>query len=434
MARDNEEWMVEDCHEALSDFHKVTFGSRPVLTCTEQEWNDLAWLQAKWAEIEAAATKMKATPEGRDQLRRNGTQPEEPALPLDRVLTIHAFAFEQVRDLLRYRGVYDLDIIEDGSDITLRFMASNEVFEEAFQFEQSLFSVEFQRRFNEHPHAAAGIPPERNAAPVRADQLAVAPFGYEPGLHQGRLSQPGFDYPPLDISGAIFLAGDRRVELGYWNALEGTTILFEKPRFSTMTPAQIDRSQVSHGRDHSGDDLRPDIFDMRTLPLAEPPRRSWVGRVRDLKPGFVHATYPNLILTDPSHVAALDAIIYAGLDREIMAPESRIFEQWDDKALRTLLPEVHHHGFGASGQDRFFALASFAQYISLHSEAAASRDTYQPLRNPSAENVVVFGETIDSDLLRQLLEHFKEHGFVRKYSLGYDHNRTDDLMSKCRSP
>lgn len=143
-----------DCVEfyhagALSDYHKAVYGHRPDFRCTDDEWNDVTWLKSKWQEIDSEKDRLCQTPEGRDQLRFHGSiRPQEPALPLQRVLTIHRFAYPQVSTLLRSRNTVEIHCEPLGRTgyCTLRFESSAELFEEVLNYERELFQAEMNQR------------------------------------------------------------------------------------------------------------------------------------------------------------------------------------------------------------------------------------------------------------------------------------------------
>ena len=68
---------VEDLQSYYSDFHKDFYGWRP-RGATPEQWRDRGFLVAQINRIHDAMDAMKATPEGRDQLRSAGWVFEEP--------------------------------------------------------------------------------------------------------------------------------------------------------------------------------------------------------------------------------------------------------------------------------------------------------------------------------------------------------------------
>lgn len=67
---------VEQLQAEWSDFHKAFYGFRPRYS-TEEQWNDIAYLEAQMQQICDEMDELKKTFEGREQLRQNGWVVEE---------------------------------------------------------------------------------------------------------------------------------------------------------------------------------------------------------------------------------------------------------------------------------------------------------------------------------------------------------------------
>ena len=70
------QYTVEELQSYLSDFHKDFFGFRPRYATPEQ-WRSREWLEAAINAIHNQMDRMKATAEGRRELRANGWVVEE---------------------------------------------------------------------------------------------------------------------------------------------------------------------------------------------------------------------------------------------------------------------------------------------------------------------------------------------------------------------
>ena len=68
---------VEELQGYYSDFHKDYYGFRPRGFGTVEQWNDRDWLIAQIEQIHGAIDSMKATFEGREELREQGWVVEE---------------------------------------------------------------------------------------------------------------------------------------------------------------------------------------------------------------------------------------------------------------------------------------------------------------------------------------------------------------------
>jgi hypothetical protein len=68
---------VEELQGYYSDFHKDYYGFRPRGFGTPEQWNDREWLIAQIEQIHNAIDSMKATFEGREELREQGWVVEE---------------------------------------------------------------------------------------------------------------------------------------------------------------------------------------------------------------------------------------------------------------------------------------------------------------------------------------------------------------------
>ena len=69
---------VEELQGYFSDFHKDFYGFRPRYATPEQ-WRSREWLESSINAIHDAMDRMKETPEGRAELRRQGWVIDEPA-------------------------------------------------------------------------------------------------------------------------------------------------------------------------------------------------------------------------------------------------------------------------------------------------------------------------------------------------------------------
>ena len=69
---------VEELQSYLSDFHKDFYGFRPRGVYTPAEWQDRTVLSRAINQIHDAMDRMKATPEGRKELRSAGWVIDEP--------------------------------------------------------------------------------------------------------------------------------------------------------------------------------------------------------------------------------------------------------------------------------------------------------------------------------------------------------------------
>jgi len=72
------QYTVEELQGYFSDFHKDFFGFRPRYATPEQ-WRSREYLEAAINAIHNTMDKMKATAEGREELRANGWVIDEPA-------------------------------------------------------------------------------------------------------------------------------------------------------------------------------------------------------------------------------------------------------------------------------------------------------------------------------------------------------------------
>lgn len=70
-----DDFTVDELQSYFSDFHKDYYGYRP--RATHKQWNDRDWLVEHIDGIHNAMDAMKKTPEGREQLRREGWQIDE---------------------------------------------------------------------------------------------------------------------------------------------------------------------------------------------------------------------------------------------------------------------------------------------------------------------------------------------------------------------
>ena len=72
------QYNVEELQGYFSDFHKDFYGMRPRFATPEQ-WRSREWLESSINAILDAMDRMKETPEGRAELRRQGWVIDEPA-------------------------------------------------------------------------------------------------------------------------------------------------------------------------------------------------------------------------------------------------------------------------------------------------------------------------------------------------------------------
>ena len=129
------ELTIEDLQGYYSDFHKDFHGWRP-RGATPEQWRDRAFLVAQINSIHDAMDAMKATPQGREELRAAGWVFEDPEV----IARSHAdYVYERIKD---YGLSFDCEVEAKAKDLAvIRYresLESHELLENYLAFDDKI--------------------------------------------------------------------------------------------------------------------------------------------------------------------------------------------------------------------------------------------------------------------------------------------------------